>query len=406
MGASVTTRCFLHLTGYEPVDGERARSRFAKELARFARTWNVTAAVTGHSDSADGLSAAWTIAAEGPNWRVATEHVYLRWDDFVTADFAQPDWRRFPRAFVALADFIVSGTLAAYIRTSWRYAIFFFFPIIIVTGFVLGATLLTVLAFWLLWLPWWLAPVLILALTYAAIRLIGPAAGFNYQLDDWVFARDFACAPGAEVEARIDRFARELVDRARAGADELIVSGQSLGAAWGLVIVDRALRLDPELGRRGTRVWLLTTGSSILKVGLHPAATWLRAAAGRVAAAPDIGWAEYQAIADILNFYKTDPVAAMGHVPCGKPVVHNIRIRDMVEAETYRGLRGTFFQMHRRFVMANERRYFYDYFMICCGPLPLDRRIADPESGVVAFDAQGAFDQGEAAPRAPAAAQG
>jgi hypothetical protein len=57
--------------------------------------------------------------------------------------------------------------------------------------------------------------------------------------------------------------------------------------------------------------------------------------------------------------------------PTGKPIVKIIRIRMMVEEHTYRRFRLNFLRIHRQAVMGNERRYFYDYYMLCCGPLPL-----------------------------------
>ncbi len=102
---------------------------------------------------------------------------------------------------------------------------------------------------------------------------------------------------------------------------------------------------------------------------MHPAAGWLREAVGRVANAPSLYWVEYQALVDVINVYKVDPVAAVGIAPTGKPIVKTIRIRMMLEERTYRRFRLNFLRIHRQAVMGNERRYFYDYYMLCCGPL-------------------------------------
>ena len=39
--------------------------------------------------------------------------------------------------------------------------------------------------------------------------------------------------------------------------------------------------------------------------------------------------------------------------------------------------------------MGNERRYFYDYYMLCCGPIPLIERVANSDAAAVAFSAEG-----------------
>ena len=125
----------------------------------------------------------------------------------------------------------------------------------------------------------------------------------------------------------------------------------------------------------------MSSGSSLLKVALHPAAAWLREAVGRVANAPSVYWVEYQALVDIINVYKVDPVVALGMPATGKPIVKIIRIRMMVEEATYKRFHLNFLRIHRQAVMGNERRYFYDYYMLCCGPIALSDRVENPDRG-------------------------
>src|SRR5262249_16689482 len=136
-------------------------------------------------------------------------------------------------------------------------------------------------------------------------------------------------------------------------------------------------------------IHVVSTGSSLLKLALHPAAGWLREVIRRVANTPAVYWAEYQALVDIINVYKVDPVVAVGLPPTGKPIVKIIRIRMMVEEHTYRRFRLNFLRIHRQAVMGNERRYFYDYYMLCCGPVALVDRVANPDAAVAAFAADG-----------------
>jgi hypothetical protein len=63
----------------------------------------------------------------------------------------------------------------------------------------------------------------------------------------------------------------------------------------------------------------------------------------------------------------------------------------MVEEATYRHFRLNFLRIHRQAVMGNERRYFYDYYMLCCGPIALADRVANPDQAVAAFGDDGAF---------------
>jgi hypothetical protein len=41
--------------------------------------------------------------------------------------------------------------------------------------------------------------------------------------------------------------------------------------------------------------------------------------------------------------------------------------------------------------MGNERRYFYDYYMLCCGPIALADRVENPDRAVADFGADGAL---------------
>jgi hypothetical protein len=359
----VEKRCMLHLGGYEPVPPDRYHRRFERELRRFERTWNVSASLRRPTLSDDGLVASWHISTRGPNWRVDTEFRLLRWDDLVAADRARPGWKRVLRGGLALADFIASGAALAYFRVNWRYGLFFAAPI--VAAFVLFAGLLY-------WPGRWLQ--------------------LGYLLDDWSFAADFVHRRRRDIETRLDRLTEQLLEDARSRRfDEIVVSGHSLGAAFLPTLVDRALQRDPMLGA-STRLNLMSTGSSLLKIGLHPSAAWIRAAVGRIVRAPAVYWVEYQALVDVINFYRTNPVKAMNLPDTGKPIVRIVHIRDMLDAATYRHLRGDFFRLHRQFMMGNEKRYFYDYYLTCCGPLALPVAVAAQERLTALFGPDGALD--------------
>ena len=404
--ALVRKRCFVQLTGYEPVGAEHSNRRFIREMARFQKTWNVQGKVSPPSLSAGGAVANWTVETWGPNWRVATDFHYFRWDEIVAADMAESDWWRFPLGIAALFEFILTGTAIRYFAVAWRYGGFFLYPLVFIAGMIWLSISLTRFAVIHLGLPhpFLLAPVLVFAV-FVVLRLtFGRMVYIRYALDDWYFARDLVHRVRPQLEEQIDRFARELVRLLlETDADEIIVDGHSLGAPLSIVVVDRALQLDPQLGRSGRPLHLVSSGSSLLKVALHPAAGWLREAVGRVANAPSIYWVEYQALVDVINVYKVDPVVALGMPATGKPIVKIIRIRLMVEEATYRRFHLNFLRIHRQAVMGNERRYFYDYYMLCCGPIPLVDRVENPDRAAAAFAADGSLIGGDPAIAVPPA---
>ena len=392
--ALVRKRCFVQMIGYESVGPDRQHHRFVREMARFHKTWNVRGEASPPKLSADGAVASWTVDSRGPNWRVTTEFHHFRWDDFVAADMAVSDWWRFPLGLAALMEFVLTATVVRYFIVAWRYGAFFLYPLAFILGMMWLSIAVTRFAVIHGGLPYHmlLAPALWLAIFVILRWTFGRMIQIGYALDDWYFARDFVHRVRPGLEARLDRLAGELVRLARdTDADEIVVHGHSLGAPLSLVVVDRALRLDPQLGGRGKPLRLVSSGSSLLKVALHPAAAWLREAVGRIAQAPAVDWVEYQALVDIINVYKVDPVVAIGLAATGKPVVKIIRIRMMVAEPTYRRFHLNFLRIHRQAVMGNERRYFYDYYMLCCGPLGLSHWVENADRAVAAFAADGAL---------------
>lgn len=386
---TATKRVVYHFGGYDPIGPHEAYRGFARELRRFESTWSVTTSISGPVVDAD--IASWRAVASGPNWRVETEYRLVRWDDIIVATAQQPMWRRIPLALMAFLDFVLAGAFWGYVRTNWRYAGFFLYPFV-----VFG--LLVALA--------WLAEGLVARTSGSA--LIGVCVGlaaFAFLMqwpakrlylpllfDDWIFSRDYIRRSNAVLDPRLDRVARELVAYANeSGADEILVIGHSLGAVLAADLLDRALRLEPDLGKARSRVAFASVGSSLLKIGLHRRAARLRAAVARVASASHIFWVEYQALTDVMNFYKTNPVAAMGLSVPGRPVVRVERIRRMVHPARYRRIRRNFFKVHCQFVKGNDRRAAYDYFMLLCGPLSVERQVRYADGAVSAIGSDGAL---------------
>jgi hypothetical protein len=168
-------------------------------------------------------------------------------------------------------------------------------------------------------------------------------------------------------------------------AEEIVIVGHSSGSFLGVEILARALKLDPEIGRRGPRIVLLTIGGNLPIVGFHAAARDFRDDLRRLAVEPSIDWIDCQARKDVMNFYPFDPIAGHG-IDAGterrNPRIVPIRFRDIIDPTHYDLFRWQFFRVHFQFVMANERAQPYDFFMIACGPVPLRERMAQPEAAL------------------------
>ena len=373
----IARRHVYHLAGYDPIDAAALYRRFTRQLDIFRRTWNVNASLSPLDRPADKPSASWTVKADAADWQVEAVHEIWLWDDIVHRDAARPLPVRLYKAAVTYLDFIATGTMFRYVKANQRYAIFFLFPLLALVLFAAGGWLVAHLLIGLLGLSGLgaaAAGVLCgLAVFFALLRWPGRRWRVQQLLDDWIFARDYLYGRRPDAGARLDQFAEALVARAREGAvDEIVIAGHSLGAMFALDVIVRALERDPELGRRGVSVCVLTIGATIPKFALHPSARGIRQTIARAAAEQSIAWVEYQSRADTISFYRFDPVALKriaGDRLDGRPVIRRVQIHDMLSPESFARYRRNVLRLHYQSVMANERRAPYDYYLMVCGPV-------------------------------------
>ena len=131
-------RLVFHVGGYDPVTPERMRARFVRELGRFERTWSVSASVSDPEIATDKI--AWDIETSGPNWRVHTRFQFVRLDDVMDTVARRSMWQRIPLGLLSFVEFIAAGALWGYLRTNWRYALFFLYPLLLFTLMVVIAS--------------------------------------------------------------------------------------------------------------------------------------------------------------------------------------------------------------------------------------------------------------------------
>ena len=46
----------------------------------------------------------------------------------------------------------------------------------------------------------------------------------------------------------------------------------------------------------------------------------------------------------------------------------------MLQADTYKRIKRSFFRVHYQYIFGNTKPYWYDFFQVCCGPTPLLER--------------------------------
>jgi hypothetical protein len=389
----VQHRHIIYVQGYDPRGLAQYYRMFRTELRKFARLYQLGATIGRPQSAADGETASWTIETRGGDWHTHTAYDFLRWEDLIQRDLGWPIWRTVGVAVAIYWRLVFSGTIARFWRAHWRFATFISYPHFLLFNeaiWSLGAAFALWAGLQALGMPGFLS---IMAAAMAFIAVIGAILRYTenqtyllYLLSDTIFTWQFSHRERPEWDQRIDRFARHLVNvAATSAAEEIVVVGHSSGSFLGAEIMARALTLDPDLGRHGPRIVLLTIGGNLPIVGFHAAASGFRDHLRQLAVEPSVDWIDCQSRKDVMNFHPFDPIAGHG-IEVGtlrrNPTIVPVRFRDIIKPENYNRFRWKFFRVHFQFVMANERPHPYDFFMIVCGPVPLRERMADPAAAL------------------------
>jgi pimeloyl-ACP methyl ester carboxylesterase len=394
--ARVRRRHVVYVQGYDPRGLAEYYRMFRSEYRKFCALYGLTGTIGKLADATDHFTATWPLVTTGNGWQVDTTYQFLRWEDIIRGDFAQPIWWKIFHGLVTFFWLIRQGTLAAFTRHNWRFTGFVAYAYVVLISHVLVAALCGVAAGYLVgailsfpYLPLLAGLAAFATVVTLLVTRTEQQTYMLYMFNDIIATFRYANRRRPDWEERFELFAHYLVAAVKStNADEVIVIGHSSGSFIAIDVLTRALAHDPELGRHGPRVALMTVGSNIPTAGFHPASGWYRERLARIAVEPAIDWVDYQSRKDIMNFFAFDPIRGHG-IELGaarrNPTVVPVRFRDIVKPENYPRFRWRFFRLHFQFLMANERLgAAYDYFMICCGPFDLMTRATRPDAVVAA----------------------
>ena len=389
----VQHRHIIYVQGYDPRGLAQYYRMFRTELRKFGRLYQLAATISRPQTAPDGEIASWTIETRAGDWQTRTSYDFLRFEDLIQRDLAAPIWGTVFSAVWIYWRLVFGGTIARFWKAHWRFATFITYPHLLLLvealcglgiayGFYRGLDAVGIPD------PFSIAAAIALfvALLGSVLKYTENQTYLLYLLSDTIWTWEFSHRARPEWDQRIDRFAQYLVKVAGGSdADEIVIVGHSSGSFLGTEILARALELDPELGRHGPRIVLLTIGGNFPIVGFHAVSKDFRDHLRQLAIEPSIDWIDCQSRKDVMNFYPFDPVAGHG-IDVGpakrNPTIVPGRFRDIVKPEHYNVFRWKFFRVHFQFVMANERPHAYDFFMIVCGPIPLRERMACPEAAL------------------------
>jgi len=378
MTQTVRKRAVFFIGGYEPKTPKAFFSWLFTQVSRFDKLWDYRSDVSSVELIQDNEVGVVTISTRAvqEDWSTITDFHFLCMDKIVLRDFARPMPMRLFYYLRAFADFLISGAAFRFFNKAWRFGLYFVYPFLTLTMFGLVAYIVAHLTFQ--WLG--LASGLVGVLTFVlALLTLGERLSTNHLMDLWSFSLDFIRGRRTDADAILQRYGETVVAKTTAESyDEVILIGHSTGGLLMIDVAARCLSIDKEFTGSVPKVVLLTLGSTALKAGYHPAGRIFRKSVEDLIKDEKLAWVEIQCLTDAINFYKTDPVEEMGlehEADRAFPIVRTIKVRDMLQPETYARIKRKLFRIHYQYVCANTKPYWYDFFQVCCGPTFLSARV-------------------------------
>jgi hypothetical protein len=378
MTQTVRKRAVFFIGGYEPKTPKAFFCRLFNQVSRFDKLWGYRSDVSSVEVIQDNEVGVVTIStsAVDEHWSTVTDFNFLCLDKIVLRDFARPMPVRLFYYLRAFGDFLISGAAFHFFDSAWRFGLYFVYPFLTLATFALVAYIVTQLTFNSLGLASGLAGMLTFVL---ALLVVGKRLSTNHLMDLWSFSLDFIRGRRTDADSILQRFGETVVAKTTAESyDEVILIGHSTGGLLMIDVAARCLLIDKEFTGSAPKVVLLTLGSTALKAGYHPAGKVFRKSVEQLIKDEKLTWVEIQCLTDAINFYKTDPVEEMGLEPEADrvfPIVRSIKVKDMLQPDTYARVKRNFFRVHYQYVCANTKPYWYDFFQVCCGPTFLSSRV-------------------------------
>jgi hypothetical protein len=388
----VRKRLVIYVPGFDPRSATEYHQMFRREFGHTCELYGLSGEIGALAEEAKRFTATWDVATKGDGWQVDTRYLVLRWDDIISEDLSRPPWWKIVQMYRTIGVSFLNGVFRRIVRANWRFGLFAFLPLVLITVCILLGSFIGVLC---------MSLVATLRAPEIVARIVGAVTGVGgfasllwltepitmllHRCDEAATTDQLVNRKRKDIEQRLDVFASDVIKAIRASnADEVVIAGHSFGAVLAIDVLGRALDRDPALGGDGRRVALLTMGANLPVVGFDPEAGWFRNRLRQLAVAPDIDWVDVQSRDDLMNFCPFDPVVGHDIVleedERRNPKVVAINFRD-VWAQGNSGLRRwRIFKTHSQYLLANERLgAVYDYYLICCGPVDLLTRIIKPQ---------------------------
>ncbi|MBD8906792.1 hydrolase [Methylorubrum zatmanii] len=373
-------RQVFYLPGFDPREPETYWGLFRRESRITAQRRGMTIEVGEPVRSADGISLDWDVRSQSGGASMRLRYSLLRWDDIVRARFPRSNLRRLASLPGLWWRLWRSGYLKTFRREARRFHRvivsvhqFYLAFVLLSLALAVAAVTLTPASALPILAKAALVPLLAYAILAAITRLTrGKPLYVTHLVDDTAFTHDHASGRERAMRERLGPWG-ERIRAAEGHASEIVVIGHSSSSFLALETLDRILAADPDFGRRGTPVTLVTIGSVIPWITLDPLAEDARAALARIGRETSIGWLDIRASWDWLSIHLRDPVSAsrLPPAPRGRFAVMRVEIEDLIEPALVARLRWNLFRMHFQLLMSSRDSQAFDYIAFVAGPEPV-----------------------------------
>jgi len=364
----IRRRAVFLLPGYDPAPPRRYREIYRSEAVRQAEITGRQVQLTAAERPAPFYG--WQTRAVQNDSATQTEFWLLPWNDLVRNSMRAGVFGIYRIAGRTALSYIAGGAFLALLRLRWQPMLAVLFPLAILFGQLVVATV-----------------ALRVGALLGGLTGLGMAAIMCYAAADWLRKQDnrfytyyllhlyaFVAHNAAQPQPELAQRMAALADAVQAalddGVDEVLIVGHSLGAQIAVDVVGDMLRAGRLQGPG--HVGVLTLGQVIPMMSFLPAAKQLRRNLNTLAASPRIFWLDVSSQADGGCFALADPVAVTGVAP---PHAYGPKVISAAFAETVENAQGQrFFDRHFQYFRAFTHPENYDYFAITAGAKPLAAR--------------------------------
>ena len=380
-GPRVKTRRVHFLGGFDP-RGARHYHRLYREEAAKQAVLTGAAYEVGDRRRVSGKVSGWNVSSTTQGESVATDFQFMGWDDIVRGDWDNSRWKLLWRGLRYYVCYGLDGGFRRVGQVSKGAYYTSLLPLFYLL--TLGEVLITLAAI-MVWLGWildlhWigLAAVAeaVALMAYYGVRL-GEKLGTLWVLRSCVFTYEWGLKSPPEIEQRAEEMAEHILrEQAAKPVDEVLIIGHSSGTFIAVPVVARIV--EKSAHQPPPQLKLLTLGQCIPYLSIIPQAETFRRDLALLAGT-SIPWTDASAGADIMCFYKVDPVRTM-QLPTpypDRPRLASVRVIEMFATDVYKKMRRDFVRVHFQYMMAGDRINPYDFFQITAGPLTLESRSFD-----------------------------